>query len=266
MLMAIRLNIKRLVRASADLRLDGPFACPQCRQAVALRLTEGEPPHFRHVKAAGCRYGRGETALHRHIKHELFERLSREPDVTGVQLELPLDEVRPDVFARIRGVPVAFEVQLSSLPVATILERTEAYARLGIAVLWLCAWHPLLATPRYCPRPFERWLHAAYFGRVYFWKRGLTAIPYHFREHRIEVPERRWHDEHGRNRVSRRHSFRSKRHRMPVAGAPLNLARDFQGVWREAWRAGGVSVPRCRVYMNQGRSLGFRPTISNNSL
>jgi competence protein CoiA len=49
---------------------------------------------------------------------------------------------RPDVFAEIKGVPVAIEVQISSLSVDTIMRRTIEYGRSGIYVLWLLLWTP----------------------------------------------------------------------------------------------------------------------------
>lgn len=84
-------------------------------------------------------------------------------------LELPLEEVRPDVSATIKGVPVAIEVQISSLSVETIMRRTIDYHRRGIYVLWLLQWTPALDRPRYAPKIWEKWVHAAYYGRVYYW-------------------------------------------------------------------------------------------------
>jgi len=56
------------------------------------------------------------------------------------------------VSAYINGVPVAIEVQISSLSLETILQRTIAYARKGIYILWLLQWTPTLDSVRYVPR------------------------------------------------------------------------------------------------------------------
>jgi hypothetical protein len=54
------------------------------------------------------------------------------------------------------------------------------YARKGIYVLWLLQWTPTLNARRYTPRLWEKWIHAAYFGRMYYWIEGLTVASYHF--------------------------------------------------------------------------------------
>ena len=60
---------------------------------------------------------------------EIFEALQRHPAVSNAALERPLGTNRPDVSAYINGVPVAIEVQISSLSLDTITCRTIEYAR-----------------------------------------------------------------------------------------------------------------------------------------
>jgi len=53
------------------------------------------------------------------------------------------------------------------------MERTIQYAQKGIYVLWLLLWTPKLNAQRYSPKLWEKWIHAAYYGRVYYWIEGL---------------------------------------------------------------------------------------------
>jgi competence protein CoiA len=255
MLIALRRLDNTPVNATNATLADAPFVCPQCRNELILCRGGAATLHFVHKASLPCSYDFGESEAHRRAKNEIHDTLLSHPDADQVQLELPLGGVRPDVFARIRGVPVAIEVQISTLSPETIIHRTEEYTRLGIYVLWLLQWHPELNTTRYSPRGFERWLHATYFGRVYFWKQGLTVLPYHFHEHGKFVKSRRWHDERGRTRKAGGYRRISKRYKMPVCGKPLHLVHDFGKTTRRAWQSKALTVPECNLFMDTRRTF-----------
>jgi competence protein CoiA len=153
-------------------------------------------------------------------------------------MERNLGTVRPDVSAYIDGVPVAIEVQLSSLSLDKIRYRTAEYARKGIYVLWLPLYAPELNQELYRPRPWERWLHAAYFGRVYYWLEGLKVVPVHFRDYYTRV--------RGRTRDYQKLS----RRKVPVDGAALSLTDDFRPAHREAWSGQYLSIPQSKLLMD----------------
>lgn len=155
------------VTADSQRKSDGPFFCPECSREVVLRTGSVRITHFAHRVSDICRYGAGETDDHRRCKKAIYEALLREPGVKNVILEHSLKTARPDVSAEINNVPVAIEVQISTLSMETIIRRTEEYARQGIYVLWLLPWTPYLDGRRYSPKLWEKWIHAAYFGRVY---------------------------------------------------------------------------------------------------
>ena len=71
-----------------------------------------------------CEFATGECELHRRSKLEVYEALLREPNVRDVAIERSFENFRPDVSAVINGVPVAIEVQISSLSLDTIQRRT----------------------------------------------------------------------------------------------------------------------------------------------
>jgi competence protein CoiA len=163
--------------------------------------------------------------------------------------------VRADVSACINGVPVAIEVQLSNLSVADIIRRTKEYGRRGIYVLWLARWRPALDSGRYSPKPWERWLHAAYFGRVYYWLGQTTVVPYHFDPGHVHVPARTWYDPRGKKKSARGYSRRSRQWIRPVRGQALNLVTDFNARDREWWKGGDTEVPPSKLYCD------FRPVF-----
>lgn len=167
--------------AYSELKSNGPFLCPECDKEVVLKIGTVRLNHFAHKSAKSCDYGAGETDAHRRCKKAIYEALLREPNVKKAALERSLTTCRPDVSAYINGVPVAIEVQISTLSMEKIIQRTAEYARKGIYVLWLLQWTPYLDGNRYSPRLWEKWIHAAYFGRVYYWIAVmLSAFAFHF--------------------------------------------------------------------------------------
>jgi competence protein CoiA len=216
MLSAKRKADGETVLAYFQTKAKGPFACPDCHEEVILKSGAGRANHFAHANPIACKFATGESNAHRSCKLEIFLALQKIPGVSNLALERPVGNVRPDVSATIRGSKVAIEVQISSLSTETIQQRTIEYAREGMFVLWLLQWTPDLDAPRYCPRPWEKWWHAVYFGRVYYWVEGLQVVPYHFDPSFITVPKQTWYSKDGKKMTSGGFSRRSKRYRAPV--------------------------------------------------
>lgn len=249
MLTARRQSDSQTVTAYVERKENGPFYCLECGDPVILKTGTRNVSHFAHENPIACKFATGESDAHRHCKQAIYEALIREPHVRDVALELPLGENRPDVFARIKGVPVAIEVQLSSLSVDTIMRRTIDYARNGIHVLWLLQWTPKLDETRYAPRQWEKWLHACYFGRVYYWIEGLTVVSYRFEPSYTSVPRKTWHSEAGKRMTGGGYSRKLKRHRMPVRERTLNIVTDFAPKQRYWWEGDGVKVPDAKLFI-----------------
>ncbi len=236
MLTAQRQGDGRKVGAWEAERGEAPFVCFCCRQVVTLKKGRILAPHFAHQPPVVCEYGTGESEAHRRCKLALYESLRAHPSVRKCEVERDLGTVRPDVSAYVGDAPVAFEVQLSALPLARIIRRTAEYARKGIYVLWLPPHTEALGGELYAPRPWERWLHAAYFGRVYYWLEGLTVRPVHFRGY------------YARTRGRTRDFDRLSRRKVPLPGPALSLADDFAPRQRAAWAGEGLSVPPARLF------------------
>lgn len=242
-------GIKVLARSSE--RVESPFSCPHCRQEVVLRKGSIKVHHFAHKPPVTCSLGIGESEQHLRAKMEIFDSLRHEPNVTDLELEKDFGVSVADVYALISGTRVAVEVQRSSLSVNDIIARTQNYHRLGIAVLWLGLPCSDLTTEKYAPAAWERWCHAAYFGRVYYWDGGQTLQAVHFNPYSIHVESRSWHDWDGSERSAGGYDRTSKRWRTPLHGAPVLLSRSFQRSTRAPWSGGTVLVPLCTLYVDQ---------------
>src|SRR6185436_3550098 len=105
--------------------------------------------------------------------------------------------------------------------------RTSEYARKGIYVLWLGQWTPYLDADRYSPRLWEKWVHAAYFGRVYYWTEDLSVVPYRFEPRYMRIDRSHWDLEHSLAGTGADFRRISKRYRMPSRGETLHLIHDF---------------------------------------
>lgn len=197
---------------------DGPFRCHCCASIVTLRRGGIRAAHFAHQPPVTCEYGAGESEEHRRCKIEIYTALARHPLVTKCEMERNLTSVRPDVSAYIGRTPVAIEVQLSTLSIEKIRDRTTEYARKGIYVLWLPLYTARLKRELYDMRPWERWLSEAYDGRVYYWRDKLNVVPIRFRDYYTIV--------RGRTRDYRKLS----RLKVPQAGDALSLVEDFHPV------------------------------------
>ncbi len=220
MLTAIRELDGQKLGAWEAAKSNRPFVCFCCQRVVTLRRGSVRAPHFAHQPPVVCEYGTGESEAHRRCKIAIYETLRADARVTKCELERNLGTVRPDVSAYIDGVPVAIEVQLSTLPLEKIAYRTSEYGRKGIYVLWLPLYHRGLDAELYAPRPWELWLHATYTGRIYYWLEGATVLPVHFRDYFINV--------RGRTRDYQKLS----RRKVPLTGRPLSLVEHFKPLQR----------------------------------
>lgn len=250
MLSAKRMSDDQTVHAYFEKKENGPFRCVECKEEVVLKSGRSRASHFAHVNPLACEYAQGESDLHRECKMEIYRCLLADLNVQDVEIEKAFGSVRPDVFAIIRGVPVAIEVQISSLSVESIMRRTIDYHQRGIYVLWLLQWTPELDKPRYAPSRWEKWIHACYFGHVYYWKQGLDVVDYSFEPSIKTIPKKTLYMKNGKAVSVGGYAQRSIRFRSPIRGKLLNLLRDFGPRFRHWWEGGGIKVPDAKLFIS----------------
>ena len=248
MLSAVRKSDNSTVFAKHESRGNGPFRCPDCHKEVVLHQGSRTSPHFSHRGIQPCRFTFGETEGHRSAKLAIYEGLRSYPGVTRVEMEHPFGTVRADVFAMIRGVPVAIEVQVSNLSPEELSYRTTEYTKKGIYVLWLLPWVAKLESHRYSPKLWERWLHAAYFGRVYYWYSDLTIVPYQFRDQHVHVERQTWKDSRGRTHRAGGYRKTSRRFKHAIAEMPVHLVKDFRITHRDPWHWANGYIPSAALF------------------
>lgn len=238
-------GVKVLARDSE--RNQAPFGCPGCGRVVTLKKGNIKVHHFAHLPPVTCVLGRGESEMHFRAKLDIYDALARESNVSDLELEKALGTARADVYAVISGTRVAIEIQRSTLTVNDITTRTLNYHRQGIAVLWLALSSPRLQEERFSPNAWEKWCHAAYGGRVYYWTKGQEIQPYHFDDYMRWVAESSWFED-GAEQTAGGYEKRSKRWRTLRKGVPTLISSSFRMQQRSSFTGGTVHVPECTLY------------------
>ena len=210
---------------------DGPFSCPACQETLILKQGRKVIAHFAHYPEATCTYtNEGESDEHRLAKLEMYQALLQAPGVTDVRVERYLQDVRPDVSFMLNGQLVAVEIQLSQLSRDDIAWRTTAYARKDIAVLWTPLLLEEVCKEPYAPKDWERYLHAMYYAKVYYFVQDLQLQPVTFEGYLL-----------ARSRYAGEQ--RSKRF-VTTLPHSLVLITDLVPRWRKAWR----DLPRAKLW------------------
>ena len=254
MLCGLRKSDNQKVFASASIKEEAPFSCPGCAGELVLRKGKIKIHHFAHKPPFNCSRGEGETEAHRHCKESIYQNLRTRPNVSHIDVEADFGSVISDVYAIINGVPVAIEIQRSALSVNEITRRTSEYYKLGINVLWLALFNDKLNEDKYSPKAWEKWCHAAYFGRVYYWLADLTVVPIHFSEYKLYVEQTSWYEPGGYEQSAGGYHRTSKRFKTPVAGNNVDIALNFSPTQKQAWNGGSICIPNCRIYLDNQKT------------
>lgn len=251
-------------------RSDGPFRCPNpaCGAAVVLKKGVVRTHHFAHLPPACALGGGGEGEVHMFAKRSIYDALKAHPDALNCALERYLGEVRPDISLRIRGVPVAVEIQKSTISIDLIKHRMAAYTAKGIHVVWVAPALPKMTTHQnieaaeaaddedieddevYRPRLWERYLHMLALGRLYFWHRGASVVAQHMTDYMLSRPGSSWSDQAGVH-YSLGYEFRSKSLvRMLDFPTALHLADDFGIAKRDGFLFEGAASQPSRIWQD----------------
>lgn len=234
MLKAIRSKDRAKVYAFRVEKIEAPFLCPECGENLVVHKGQIKIHHFAHRPGYNCRRVSGESYEHLMAKQAIFESLVNYPFVTDLELEKNFDCSVADVYAKIYGAPVAIEIQKSYLSIEDVRRRTSNYHKLGIAVLWAGLWRDELSCS-YMPELWEKWCHAAYYGKVYYWNEGESFFAVNFKKYKR--PDG---------------SFRNTVFRDPVILRKVQLTKDFEYHKRRAWANddGSIDIPECTLCLS----------------
>ena len=224
----------------------GDFTCPECAQPLVLKQGRVKVAHFAHKAASGCENGKGESQDHLQCKYEIFQALKDHPRISHLQLERRLQGVRPDISFALDGThKIAVEVQISTLPISLIEHRTRVYAQKSFYLLWCSPYSidgPQETEQPFAPRDWQKYIHALYFGRIFFWMRGQTLLPVHLTDHMLSSEggydqDGEYHDGYTR---------RSKRYRNVDFEEEVQIT-ELVPTERGAWKAASISIPSCKL-------------------
>jgi len=183
-------------------------------------------------------------------KQHIYDALIQSSRANSTEMERDFGTSIADVFTVLDGVPVAIEIQQSGLNTDELSQRTLHYYHLGIHVLWILLLKDTPAT--YKPKAWERWIHAAYFGRVYFWVEGLSFLAVHFQKLQQWIDARDWYDQDGQvNEAGGYWKTMKNQFTWQPSRNILQLTNDFRPVERQPFSAGEIDIPKCRLLIDK---------------
>ncbi|HCS20128.1 MAG TPA: hypothetical protein DIW47_06120 [Bacteroidetes bacterium] len=229
---------------------DGPFYCDRCKSEAILRVCSEKATHYAHKALKTSLVSSRDQELHNKIRDELCAYLNNDLEERVWRVEVPLyteDEtgkkvtVQPDIVGRIKpdptskkrpkGMPVAIEIQRSTYSIKYLFDRLNHYRKLGIHVLYIIPiTKKLPQKERFRPRLFEKFLHQAYFGRVYYYDindQPGTLCPMHYSAAIGYVPYSEFYSEGGEHQEHGDYNFIYRTFKNANWGQTVNLFRDM---------------------------------------
>jgi competence protein CoiA len=98
---------------------------------------------------------------------------------------------------------------------------------------------------------WEKWVHATYFGRIYYWLKGTLVLSYHFAPYNIDREYTSRYGPGGEMKSAGGYSYPSKRYRTPVRGKMLDLLTDFVRCDRDSWQSRDMMIPHAKLYIDR---------------
>ena len=239
--------------------------------------------HFAHKPPFNCIFASGESQKHYKVKREIYQSLINKPQCTKVALERILKGVRPDISLYVGSYPVAIEVQKSTIDLDEIIRRTITYSKLGIYIIWLLPDNKpanlkyVEEEKKYVCRPHEwhKFLHAMYFGKLYYWKYDSFICPVHLDKYEYYVEPGNWVEDfyddigdrlegtywHDENYYEAEYGGYMKTHKNQKcvcwpnddADTCLDIVTDFRPTIRKPFQSKNWTVPPAKLWIDNLR-------------
>jgi competence protein CoiA len=254
----------RVVSAFDVTKQEGPFFCPDCYSDAIVRKCIEKRDHFAHEAPLSPAVGGLESQLHLNCKEEMLAALKSKHADGNWAIERPLPakkkgklqipELRPDISGRVDGDPLVIEVQASAMSISQIIKRTTAYANWGISMLWIVPLKKPLGAGAFRPRLYERYFHAMYFGRTYYWWPGMGTqlLPVHYGTEMRHIPYSEWYEQGGELVTVGGYDKAYKAIKRPEQGPPVCISADCAPIARNPFVPENKkkTVPTCLLWFD----------------
>lgn len=241
---------------------DGPFYCPRCNSTAIVRKCTEKDDHFAHKPKLSPILTSKDQSLHTECKNIICKYLSEKYPEGKWAVERPIDgnpdkgtkTIIPDISGRIEKIPVAIEVQKSTYTLGKIKDKTEQYYKRGVYVLWIIPLREALGHDDFRPRLFEKYLHAMYYGRAYYWipTKPNKLLPVHFSYSCRYIEESSFYDENGKEQCFGGYYLPYKTIKKPNSDGFINIATDLKKVDRPLFKniKWEEEIPACKIMMD----------------
>mgnify|MGYP000218151296 CR=1 FL=1 len=242
---------------------DGPFRCSYSNEELIIRRCIDKRDHFAYKSKLSSVYPSKETKLHFDCKTEICESLAKAFPDGNWEVERHLKGhdnfgrsiLRPDISGRINIDPVVIEIQASTLTLDIILNRIEGYSKFNQKpyLIWIVPLKEHVGEEKFRPRLFEQYLHSMYYGRIYYWVKGMGSkvLPTHFAPAERWIKETMWYNEFGDEEYAGGYSKRYKNIFLPEYGSEVDL-KKFKPHNRPEFTPKNEkkAIPSCRIYQD----------------
>lgn len=241
---------------------DGPFYCPKCNSTVIVRKCAEKEDHFAHKPRLSPVLTKKDQFLHTECKNAICDYLSKQFPAGKWAVERPIkanerlgtEKIIPDISGRIDDIPIAIEVQKTAYTLTKIREKTEAYNRLKVYVLWVIPLKKELGDDDFRPRLFEKYLHAMYYGRAYYWipTKPTKLLPVHFSFSCRYIEPTSFYDEDGEEKSFGGYYLSYKTIKKPNSAGYIDIATELKRVERPMFtnKKWDEEIPACKIMMD----------------
>jgi competence protein CoiA len=259
---AIRVQTNKRVYCDNVNKEDGPFYCPICMSPVIVRKCSEKEDHFAHKPRLSPVLTTKDQSLHTECKNSICKYLAEKYPEGKWAVERKIDgnpekgikTVVPDISGRINNVPIAIEVQRSTYTLGKIKDKTEQYYKWGVYVLWIIPLREDLGNDDFRPRLFEKYLHAMYYGRAYYWipTKPNKLLPVHFSFSARYIEPTSFFDEEGEEHNFGDYYLPYKTIKKPNYNGFIDIATDLKKVERPLFKnkKWEEKIPACKIMMD----------------
>ena len=242
---------------------DGPFYCPRCRSTVIVRKCTEKEDHIAHKSRCSPVLTEKDQTLHTECKRTICNYLSQKYPSGNWEIERPIEgrpekglkRIVPDISGRIDNIPIAIEVQKTAYTLNKIKEKTEQYYKRRVYVLWIIPLKQDLGEDDFRPRLFEKYLHAMYYGRAYYWTptKPNLILPVHFSYSCRYIEPTAFYDEEGEEQSFGGYYLAYKTIKKPNHNGFVDIATDFVHKERPLFKNSKweEEIPKCKILLDR---------------